>query len=46
MRVFKILFIGIIVSVFLVGQVYSAPIGNHGKESNGNANNGKENNIN
>jgi len=46
MRVVKIMLIGIIVSVFLVGQAYSAPKGNNGKANNGNANNGNANNGN
>lgn len=45
MRVLRILFIGIAVSVFLVGQAYSAPKGNNGKGNNANnANNGNANN--
>jgi len=50
MRVLKVLFMGIIVSVFLVGQAYSAPKGNQGKENQGksnknaNANQAKANN--
>jgi len=43
MRMIKVILIGIIVSVFLVGQAYSAPKGNNGKGNNGNANNGKAN---
>jgi len=45
MRVIKILTIGMIVSVFLVGQAYSAPKGNNGKGNSGNSksNNGKAN---
>jgi len=35
MRVFKVMFIGMIVSVFLAGQAYSAPKGNNGKGNNG-----------
>jgi len=46
MRIMKIMLIGIIVSVFLVGQAYSAPKGNNGKANNGNANNGNANNGN
>jgi len=49
MRVLKIVLIGMIVSIFLVGQAYSAPKGNNGKSNkanNGNANNGKANNNN
>jgi len=41
MRVIKILFIGMIVSVFLVGQAYSAPKGNNGKAQNEKVNKGK-----
>jgi len=38
-RVFKVIFIGVIISVFLVGQAYSAPKGNNGKSNNSNSNN-------
>jgi len=43
MRMFKVLLIGIIVSVFLVGQAYSAPKGNNGKANNGKAQAAKAN---
>ena len=38
MRVLKIMFIGMVVSIFLVGQAYSAPNGNANNNANNDAN--------